>query len=279
MQRQTHMKSEVYNKVPQWFKDSKEGQYSVMVGDDIDSLASATLLKQYMDWDINWFYDFHQIYVIDDSKTIKNRVGVDMALEMNERTIDNHVTMLHKDDTPNENSVNMNTLYGVNRDNYTDKYAMSTLLTAWSLLGIPLPSTDEGKKILLSIDSSFKGNYNDRFKKTHNEWLRKLGFEELIDFLDNETSFEELDVVIRNRYNLSGKIKIDEKGQLQTNIDIEGIGEYLEIDLELPEDVFNFKYKLNRRNSRMDRDKKYNKQEKTYSFALTYKDVASFTTL
>lgn len=274
----THMKKEVLELVPQWIKDAEYGQYSVMVGDDVDSFATAGLIKKVLDWEINWFYDFHRIYVIDESVSNKNRVGVDMALEFNEKTIDNHVTLLHKDDKPNPNSVNLNAMYKIHRGRYTDKYAMSTLLTAWSLFGLPLPSTNEGKKILLAIDSSFKGHYNSRFKPIHNEWLRKLGFEELIYFLDNKTSFDELDKTIRNRYGLSEKIFLNKKGQLQTRIDLEGIGRYLDLDLKLPKEKFELAYTLKRKSSRLGYGN-YSKRKGTYSFALTYRDVASYTIL
>lgn len=272
----THMKEEVFNRVPQWIKDAKQGQYSIMVGDDIDSFATAGLLNKVLDWKINWFYDFHRIYVIDESVSNKNRVGVDMALEYNEKTIDNHVTMLHKDDKPNPNSVNLNAMYEIHRDRYTDKYAMSTLLTAWSLFGLELPKTDEGKLILMAIDSSFKGHYNGRFKPIHNEWLRKLGFEELIEFLDRYNVRDFYEVI--DRYNLQGIIHIGKDGKLQTNIDLDGVGRHLNLDLELPKEKFELAYTLQRKNARL-RGNNLSKPEKTYSFALTYRDVASFTTL
>lgn len=278
MESKTHMQSEVFKLVPQWIKEAKEGQYSIMVGDDIDSLSTATLLNQVFGWKVNWFYDFRNVYAIDISNKTP-RVGVDMALEKNQKTIDNHVTLLSEGDKKNNNSVNMNVMYGINRSNYTEKYAMSTLLTTWSLLGIPLPSTDEGKKILMSIDSSFKGHYNSKFKSTHNEWLRKLGFEELIQFLDDKTCFEELDIDIRNRYGLSEKINMNKNGQLQTNINLQGICKYLELNsLKLPIGDFNLIYELKRKNSKLGK-KTYGKLDKTFSFALTYQNVASYTLL
>lgn len=278
MERQSSMKKEVQVLVPQWWKEAEQGQYSVMVGDDLDSLSSACLLKQFKGWDINWFYDFHCIYVADETIDKENRVGVDMCLQYDEKIIDNHVSKLSPDDRVNPNSINLNDLFGVSRENYTDKYAMSTLLTVWSLLGLPLPESKEGKKILLSIDSSFKGHFNSAYKETHNEYLRKLGFEELIDFLDNETSFNELDVEIRKRYRLSDKITM-KKGRLFTTIDLKGIGRFLEIELELPKKEFKLSYKLNRKNAKLKKGVNYSKVKGTYSFALTYRDVASYTVL
>lgn len=272
------MRESVYEYVPEWIKNPEKDMY-VMVGDDIDSVATAGLLREYLGWEINWFYDFNKVYSHDTSIRKKQRVGVDMALEMNEKTIDNHVTLLSDKDKVNPNSVNLNNMFRVCRGNYTDKYAMSTLLTAWSVLGIPLPSTDEGKKILLAIDSSYMGHYNKAFKETHNEWLRVLGFEELIEFLDEKTNEIELNIDIKKRYNIDEKVWLNEKGQLMTNLDLEGIGRYLEVDLQLPLKKFTLAHELDRKNTKLELDKNYKKKDKVYSFALTYRNLASFTTL
>lgn len=274
------MKNEVYDLVPQWIKDG--GDYSIMVGDDIDSLTTAMVLRKVFGWEINWFYDFHNVYVMDKENK-KERVGVDMALEKG-KTIDNHTVLLRPNDYVNNESVNMNTFYKVSRENYTSKYAMSTLLTAWSLLGLPLPKTDEGKKILLAIDSSFKGHYTKKFKDAHDEWLIKLGFEELIDFLAIYTKYDELNETMRERYGLSKKIFMNKAGQLvNTGINLEGIAEHLDLEIELPHCSFELVRKLHRGNinirdfERQNNGKPLVKNNRVFSFALTYRDSASFT--
>jgi hypothetical protein len=276
------MKEEVYSLVPQWLKEAKQGQYSIMVGDDIDSLTTASVLNQVFGWEINWFYDFHKVYVLDKDNKLP-RVGCDMALEKGQKTIDNHVTLLHKDDKRNQNSVNMNVMYGIHRGIYTQKYAMSTLMLAWSLLGLPLPETDEGKMIFLSIDSAFLGHFNERFKPIHNEWLRKLGFEELIDFLDIKQKRDFYNTI--DEYGLSKKIYLSEKdGQLKhTGIDFEAIGRLLGIEIQLPEGSFELVQELHRGNCNLNefqkksKGKPLKKNQDVFSFALTYRDVASFT--
>lgn len=268
--------------VPQWIKQAEQEQYCTMLGDDIDSLTSASVLNKVFGWEINWFYDFNNIYTYDpDNK--KERVGADMALEQG-KTIDNHTVLLKPTDYINEESVNMNTMFKVSRERYTDKYAMSTLLTLWSLLGLELPDTEEGIKILLCIDSSYKGFFNDKFKPVHKEWLRKLGFEKLTEFLKNDTSYKELDMTIKKRYGLYNKIYCDKNGQLKnTGIDLRAVGKLLGLDLELPKGKLELVQELHSGHINIKDFQKNNKgnplvkSEDVFSFALTYRDSASFT--
>ena len=272
----THMKKEVYDKVPQWIKEAKEEQYSIMVGDDIDSLTTAMLLRKVFGWQINWFYDFDKVYVMDKENK-RERIAVDMALEKNQKTIDNHVTLLKKGDKVNKNSINMNTMFEVSRENYTEKYAMSTLLTAWSLLGVPLPKTDEGKMLLLAIDSGYLGHYSTQFRPVHSEWLRMLGFDELIPFLESKSPKDFKDTI--KKYRLVGKILIDTDGFLTHNgLDIEGIAKYLELEIELPKIKFELVYELKRGNIKL-ASHNNSKHKDTYSFALIYNDKACYTLL
>lgn len=274
--RREKMQREVYDLVPQWAKE--DGDYSLMVGDDIDSLATGALLKKVKGYDVNWFYDFNNVYVADKEDK-RERIGCDMALERG-KVFDNHVTLLDPNGYRNPESVNLNVMYGVNRENYTDKYAGSTLLLAWSFYGLPLPESEEGQMILLAIDSAYKGHYNNGFKAIHNRWLRKLGFEELINTLNWSIEEDFIDVI--KEFGLSESIKI-KKGQLQTSIDLESVGRHLGVEIELPTQEFSKLWTLKRDNikdlRKIDSSQPMKKSRKVYSFALTYKHGAEFTML
>ena len=103
--------------------------------------------------------------------------------------------------------------------------------------GLPLPESDEGKMLLLSIDSSYKGHYTG-FKAVQNEWLRKLGFEELID-IQNKYTLKDF-ANIKKKYNSSMKIELV-NGQLQTEMYLEGISKVLGLPIELPICCFKLK--------------------------------------
>lgn len=268
------MEEETYALVPEWYKNATEDHF-MMIGDDIDSLLSAVLLKKHLGWQYNWFYDFNNVYVSDSSICKSKRVGVDMALDNNEKTIDNHVTMMSNTETPNPNSVNLNCMYNQSTIRYTEKYAGSTLLLVWSLLGLPIPESDEGKKILLAVDSAHKGHYSKSFRPIHNEWLEKLGLGELINFLDEDT--KELDYTkAQIDYNLNGKVYLNEKGQVQTDVDLLSIMTYLDIGINLPDETFELETQLIRKGDTVP-DLNFEKPKGTFSFAMTSSNYASYT--
>ncbi len=271
------MNEEVRGMFPKWCQD-KNKDSSLMIGDDIDSLMTAMVLQHINGNEIDWFYDFEREYIVEGSFLDEfDRIGCDMALTSG-RTWDNHVTMMYKDDVYNVDSANLNNFYRINRTNYTDKYAGSTLLLVYSYFNIPLPESKEGKMILLAIDSSFKGHYSSRFKKTNNEWLRLLGFEELVQLMEEVTIDDFYDVI--RKYKLNEKIGLS-GGRLVTKVDLEGIGKHFSFNVQLPNKVFEVYETYKRGNIDL---RKYDKAKKKpvkshriVSFAMTYQNNASYT--
>lgn len=261
------MKEEFRSKFPKWI-DTEEEQ-SLCLTDDIDSLAGATVLRSVKGWNIRHFYDFKSLNTSTDDEGYR-AVGVDMAI-LKGRTFDNHVTLLNERFEPNSDSANPNAVCKINRNNYTEKYAMSTTLLIYSLYGIKLPSTELGKMMLLAIDSSYLGHYKG-YRETQNNWFRKLGFEELIE-LQNRKTIDDFHRV-RAMHNLCGKIWIEDDGTLHTDIDIVEIGRILELDLQLPVETFKLRREFARVSVALKKGKHYsntkmNERLKPFSYALT----------
>ncbi|MGG2111062.1 hypothetical protein ABFY60_11160 [Lysinibacillus pakistanensis] len=147
----------------------------------MDSQASVSILNQVFGYEQNCYADRNGFYMIDWN--IEKHIGVDLALHGDRMCYDNHVTMSTRNDKVNPNSANINAIYKISQDNYTQKCAFSTLLQVMSLLDYPLPKTDEGKAFLLSIDSAYLGYYSDRFKDMWLYYMEKLGYTELIDLV------------------------------------------------------------------------------------------------
>lgn len=272
------MKKDYREMFPQWIDTNEE--YVTCLSDDIDSLVSCKLLEKYKGWEVGYFYNFKEIYK-GTTKKVK-AIGVDIALE-NGKTFDNHVTRLSKNDRYNIESANPNNISGVSRDNYTDKYAMSTALLIYSIYDIPLPTTEEGLLVLLSIDSSFLGHYNEMFKHTHNDYLIKLGYEELIEFLDNHT--EDDFRRVQRKYKMNSKIYM-RCGRLKTTLILDKLSEILELDLSVPEHEFKINNKFFIRNMNLNRNRSYNKnmleksnESSIFSLALTSKNFVSKTNI
>jgi hypothetical protein len=271
------MKQSVREILPKWCSNWNVGA-SLMLGDDIDSLMTAMVLENEDGNSIDFFYDFEREYVVARGKPNHvERIGCDMALA-DGMCWDNHVTLLDEDDIYNVDSANLNNHFKINRNNYTSKYAGSTFLLVYSFYNIPLPETKEGKLILLAIDSAYLGHYNKRFKETHNEWLRKLGFEDLIEFLDSVEESEFKRVI--GEYRLNEKIGLS-GGKLVTNIDLKAIQEHFKFPVYLPK--MKFKLVGEYKRAYMDlnkwdrKGKKPKKNERLVSFALTFKNSASYT--
>jgi len=152
------MKKEFKEKFPEWvFADEQD--FTVCMSDDIDSLVGATILEQIKGWEVEHFYDFHNLYSTNKNDKRK-AVGVDIAL-VKGMTYDNHVTMLSSNSQPNIMSANPNVIEGISRDNYTSKYAMSTALLLYAMYDLPLPSTEDGKLMLMQSTAVFLATTKD----------------------------------------------------------------------------------------------------------------------
>lgn len=272
------MNQEYPSKFPQWYKEDLTNHVSCL-SDDLDSLVGCSLLEKFKGVEVGYFYNFKELYK-GTERGVK-AIGVDIALE-NGKTFDNHVTMLNHKDRYNKMSINPNNIDKVSRDNYTNKYALSTALLIWSLYDIELPSTDEGKMVLLSIDSAFLGHYNDKFKPIQNEYLSKLGFNELIE-LQEKYSLDDFRKVQR-KYRMNSKIvMIDTK--LRSTLPLEKISEILELELVLPDNTFSINNILDISSEELDKYMGYSKdyieskQTKIFSLALTGKNYISKTSM
>lgn len=298
------MKEDLKKEFPEWCKYDNE-DHSLVIGDDIDSLMTGLLLQSVTKSKIGHFYNFKCEYT--SKKIIKNvlnvksnleidslelgtindldlgldkKIGCDMALTTG-RCWDNHVTMINARDSFNSLSANPNTVKKISRGNYTSKYAGSTFLVAYSYYNMPLPKSKEGKLILLSIDSAYLGHYNEYFKETHNEWLRLLGMEELIDFLDT-VSIEDFKEV-KNKYRLSSKIHMY-NGRLMTSVKIDDIADFFDFPVFLPSDTFIMSKRYGERKNINfcdfeDGDRVIRKNNKSFSFAITSTNIATYTML
>lgn len=272
------MKQDFKNKFPQWVFE--EADFTVCMSDDIDSLAGATILKKIKGWEVEHFYDFHNLSSTN-KKDPRKAVGVDIAL-VNGRTYDNHVTMLSSSSQPNTMSANPNIIERISRDNYTNKYAMSTTLLLWSLYDIPLPSTEDGKLMLMAIDSSYLGyyDYKSRFRETQCSWLEKMGMEEMIHLQERHTLMDFIDV--KRRYDASEKILLNDNGFLETKMNLDGINQLLELDIILPNKQFEIRREFNRKSYDLKSKSKYDngiveEHYNPFSYALTGKNKLNMT--
>ena len=275
------MKSEIKELLPYWINEVQDR--TVTLTNDLDSLISASLLKHLFGYDINHFYTFGSFSTIDLNDQRKS-IGVDMSLTKG-YCYDNHLNMLTSTSYKNPDAANINTALNISRENYSEKFSMSTLIFLWSLYDVPLPVTEEGKKILLSIDSGFKGWYPPAYRHILENTLDILEMNELIEVMENTSIADmydfgakhELDSTIRLRQ--SGK----KKGQLyfetsgrninpfKYGLNLDWLSEQLGFPIELPTDHFTTVAKFH--NKEMEWHELSDKViDSSFSYAFTYKN-------
>lgn len=270
------MKQELKSKFPKWTNDIEQGKYDLCLSNDLDSLLSCLYLKQIKGYEINYFYDFSNVFKANN--TGKQVIGVDMALERG-KVWDNHITKLHRSDQVNPDSANVNAVTGISRDNYYTKFCGSTLLQILSYYNVPLPKSREGKLILLAIDSTFLGYYHNDFKEINRSWLERLELHELIEVLETEPTKQEF-YRVKKLYNLDAPIRVNDTGNLYSDIDLAAMQGLFEFPLLLSEEQFKLTHKFEHTGRfELDRKKDYSKHNINglYSMALTHKNKFKFT--
>jgi hypothetical protein len=270
------MQNEYKKYLPKWFEEN--AQLDLVLSDDIDSLASCALLKRKKNWDIQYFYDFKNTYVNSDSSPMNEKCYVDVAVRSG-KAFDNHVSKFSRDDrSANPEMINLNNF--ISNDNYTSKYAGSTLLTLWSLFSFPIPKTEEGKMILLAIDSAYKGHYSEQFADVQKKYLTEiLDLNELYDVIQRHTK-EDFERII-DEYKLNSEIYVDENNALQTDLDLGRIGLLLGLSLYLPDNRFQLcsTYKVKEMTvPAWLYDAQQLNEDGLFSLAFTYKDSVRYST-
>ena len=236
------MKKEYTERVPQWYNENDK-KFDLILSDDIDGLLTTSLLHYVIpNWEVNYFYDFNKLYAIDEIFAKENksrtRVWCDVSILENEMSFDNHVARIDANDFYNPLAINPNIFTDVTNENYTSKYCGSTALVVWSLYNLPLPKTEEGKMILLAIDSTFRGYYSDRFRPRNKFYLCDvLNMPELYEVQERHTKHDFLQVIAKHE--ISRKVIYDnENRRIVTELDMQEIGKLLDVELKLPEKKF-----------------------------------------
>lgn len=243
------LKDELKQKLPQWYKDTKN-QYGLVLTDDIDSLLGCAILKAKMNWNIQEVMLFnakHNSEISIDWHGVADNatheaIGVDFA-RVDGKCFDNHVTLFDSDDTYNNEAINLNHIYGVNRNIYGQKYNSSTALLLWSLYDLPKENLpDELMMLLLTIDSTYYSFFhnNKQFQKQNRRWLvQELNLPQFYECQTRHKQYEFTEIA--KKYGVKEKIYVKDH-YLHTDIDIDGINDLLlwdtDVWLELPTNKF-----------------------------------------
>lgn len=156
----------------EWIDSTDE--YGLILTDDLDSALSCAILKSVKGWSIEQAYIFKANKPIVKSKdaqlydylgTIENAthesIGVDLALTAG-KCFDNHLTQFSYGEKINPESINLNRVQNIYRQNYSKKYNLSTVVLLWSLYNLQKEGlSDELMMLLIAIDGSYEGFFTD----------------------------------------------------------------------------------------------------------------------
>lgn len=285
------MNIEIKEQFPKWCEDSNT-KYSLLLSDDVDSFMCCILQRELFKREIDYFLDVNyekaswnsygtqMLYGTKDNLDWDNIMGLDIALEK-VKCWDNHVVKISKEDKVNSESANLNSIMNICATNYKDKFVVSSFITMLSYYDYDLSSWNKEQLAVLSaIDGLYQPFINPSFKEKGRKNLALLGYESLVDFIE-----ENIDYIreVENKLNLKfGKIWINEDEYLETNIDLLSIELiFMNIfkcsfglsNVQFKEiKTYKSKYIRLNENSRYDKDD-LNIKNRLVNFALTYKKL------
>lgn len=245
---------------------------------DLDSVLACTILHYQDGYNINAYASFHEGIGLIERENAKKLIGVDFAMTGEKLCWDNHVTGLDANSHFNPNSANLNTIFKINAQTggtYCKKMAFSTSLQVWAFYNLELPKSDEGKMLLLSIDSAYMGFYNDFFKPTWIKWMKILGLDELIDFCERHTKHDFEQFKKQYSENLkfeNGFVTYDE----QSRNFVEAIFGF---KLYIPEEKFQLLFPITEHSSSKDRLHDISRDESILCYAVTSKNFVKYSVL
>lgn len=221
------MQVDLKEKLPQWYEDIHE--YDLCLTDDVDSLLSCAFLANEFWVNIIGFYTFDTLYGVKNLGYTPKVIGVDLDISKG-KCFGNHVPYVY-----NPNAINLNNVISDKR--YFKKYPCSTLMLILSLYDMDIGEMSEEQiKVILSIDSSFKGYYNEPFQYIQKEWYQKLGFFEAFQQVLDTNNPKDF-YAIQQKYGLNEKIFIRDQ-KLKTHIKTKELSNLFGWDVSLPDDDF-----------------------------------------
>lgn len=274
------MKKKLKDLMPLWATIKQDRNTTLT--NDLDSLLSNALLKHVFGYEINYFYSFSSISILNPSDN-RQSIGVDLALTKG-YTYCNHLTLQSSSSYKNPDSANINNVLNISRDKYSKKFAMSTFIMLWSLLGMETDNlSDDLMKLLLTVDSGHKGYYNEngKYRDIFMEQLELLGMSHFVEVLEKTTNADMY--TFQQNNNLDASIYMNKKGELffeetgrsidwrKRDVDLSWLSETVGFPVELPNGKFTRLQKFT--NEEIEWNELTPKTiDKSFSYAFVYKD-------
>ena len=198
-----------------------ENDHRFIISADYDGLICASFLHHFLNWKLEGYYDFENIWLTDEGiKNKNNLIWVDLnILPSQGRAIGGHIITLNgKIPYGFKSSCNLNILAGVSAENFKQKYPFSTILFLCWLHEIIIPNDNFVKCILLHADSVWLKIQH--YKRNTINWsniLTNYNWNEFIDFSNSKIIEELIDKKLYPELHMldavSGKSKLKSKSR------------------------------------------------------------------
>ncbi len=151
----------------------------MLIGNDLDALLSACLLKTQFGWDVVGFYDYQNLWcsppqsVFIDNLLNGHYLAVDMDIYHPAiPSIGHHIITLSRNEKlPGQRlSLNPNLLRGISLQNFQAKYPLATIHLLLYLFDVKFSQNDSELLIWLA-DSTFINGQSHRFRSNVHDWL------------------------------------------------------------------------------------------------------------
>ena len=134
----------------------KEKNHKFIISADYDGLICAAFLHHYLNWSLEGYYDFKNIWISE--KGVKNKselIWVDLnILPSQGRAIGGHIITIDGVIPKGfKTSCNPNILAGISAENFENKFPFSTILFLFWLHNIIVSNDSFEKSILLHADA------------------------------------------------------------------------------------------------------------------------------
>ncbi len=157
----------------------------MIIGNDLDALLSAALLKHRFGWNVTGMYDFYRLWYPANFREsfFLNQLqkGKYIAVDLDIRrdylpSVGHHILQLSTQDQPAgfSASLNPNMLCNITVQNYRRKYPLGTVqFLMWLLDEFPLMSR-LGELLLWLADSTYINGQSHRFRENVRDWLQNF---------------------------------------------------------------------------------------------------------
>ena len=152
----------------------------MIIGNDLDSLMSACLLKKHFNWDILGIYDltriWHGLPLLELTEKILNNkiVAIDLDIyHLEIPSVGHHIlTMTSRDTIPGHvKTLNPNLIRGIHNSQFPRKYPLGTIHFLLWLLDETPQMSDSTRDLTWLVDSSYINGQTHRYRSNVGEWI------------------------------------------------------------------------------------------------------------